>query len=526
MDNGFVPKNAIPLDRGNTGAGNSSDSSFVPKNGVPLNDSQSTPDNSSGSLLDLIPNVAGTIGSIAGEAIGTPLDIFSGPGGTMAGGSLGGGLFQGGGKVIENLIEGKNPLQDVGSEAGQGAIWGAVPGISEAKLGAKLFGSAAEKGIGKVATNAATRAGVGFAGGAGTQALSNVEQGNPIDQGDLGAGISSAAFNTLVPGAGTLLQKGIGRLGFGSAGDVLQKVNQEQGSMTGSGKSIAAQLYAKTQPYRDTLSDFIGSAPTGISRNDVNQMIDDAVSKNIGASSNDISDAAQYKTDLQTALDNHLQNYLQQNPEHAHTFLGANADNNLLNKNLLPYIQNENAQIPAAVVNNLMADVQKDTPAASWLHPTTPLTSMKKDLYMSLRNKIGDATGNATAYNQLKDMLQKSSDISNKLTGNYQKQGIGGIVGKLFGSGETGALADYITSVLSKSSLFGKLPVGVGVAIGGLHNPTVSANAVGALNSKFSKQYALPAIQRLMQRGASAAGGQFSSQPASQPYSDAIPMSQ
>lgn len=152
---------------------------------------------------DLGVNVAGGIGGTIGQIIGTPFDLLTGPGGTMAGGAIGGGLAQGGAEAVRELLSGKGfSWQDIASQTGQGAAWGAVPFGEEARtaaMGGKLL---AKTGIKALAKKAGKKVLVGAPAGMAVQGIQDVRQGkNPLtDPNVLTSGGVSGAINAIAPG--------------------------------------------------------------------------------------------------------------------------------------------------------------------------------------------------------------------------------------------------------------------------------------------------------------------------------------
>ncbi|MCL4366213.1 hypothetical protein M1437_03230, partial [Patescibacteria group bacterium] len=144
--------------------------------------------------------------------------------GGPVGGAIGGGVGQAGGRMLELGQEGKNPMMNipeplrgilgaiipggnalnmaskmganqpyssqdfgsVGSEGSQGSIYGAVPG--------SIFGKKAlEWTVGKPLAGAVV--------GGGTQAIRNIQQGDPLGKDVLSQAGLTGALNTIIPGA-------------------------------------------------------------------------------------------------------------------------------------------------------------------------------------------------------------------------------------------------------------------------------------------------------------------------------------
>lgn len=177
---------------------------------------------------DTIPQLVGAVGGTVGQILGTPFDLVSGPGGTIAGGAGLGGIAQGGAQAVQNLVTGKPLMQNVGQEAGQGALFGAIPGGAEMR-GMGILGRAGIKGL---AARTAARAGTGYVAGGVSQELQNTEggqQGNPMVSGGI-----SGALNAVAPGVSSILKlpvKAVGKLGkvaTESATNILEKKFQPE----------------------------------------------------------------------------------------------------------------------------------------------------------------------------------------------------------------------------------------------------------------------------------------------------------
>lgn len=181
---------------------------------------------------DLIDQTAGAGGGIAGQAGGAIL----GPLGIIGGGALIGGLAQGGAEYAQEAKTGKGiNWANVLSQGGQGAAYGAIPLVDEAreaKIGAEATGDVAKTGIVQqaikkiltspksltakgLATRIAIRGATGFGGGYLGQAAQNYGQKENLQQSltnpnDLFSGGISGAVNTLLPGLGTLGKMAVG----------------------------------------------------------------------------------------------------------------------------------------------------------------------------------------------------------------------------------------------------------------------------------------------------------------------------
>lgn len=172
---------------------------------------------------DLIPQVVGGIGGTIGQALGTPFDALTGPAGTMAGGALLGGASQGTAEAVRELLPGGGGLNlgNIAGETGQGAAFGAIPGVEEARTGELGGEVAAKTGVLNnvlkllkpkapitakgLAKRGVMRAGLGAAGGGTAQAIQNLQQGNPVGQNVPQAAAGTGAANAVLPGA---LQEG------------------------------------------------------------------------------------------------------------------------------------------------------------------------------------------------------------------------------------------------------------------------------------------------------------------------------
>lgn len=260
---------------------------------------------------DIAPQIAGTIGGTIGQVLGTPFDLISGPAGTMGGGAIGGSLAQGGTQAVQNLLTGQPLGQNVAQEAGQGGLFGAIPGGPELKglpIAGKLLG------------RTAMRAGFGAVAGAGSQLLQNTEggqQGNPLVSGAV-----SGAANALAPGLSSILKlpgKGVQQLGKVAASSAENIMNRQ------------------SQPALDRMQMLFGKGAIttggGISgvHPDVQKLLKDH--PDVGAAIPPQGDISKFEPALNSAatkVENQLQPILK-NPAYS---IGKNQLDNIVNDNL------------------------------------------------------------------------------------------------------------------------------------------------------------------------------------------------
>ena len=274
---------------------------------------------SSGSDGNLVDNLAGGIGGVIGQAIGTPFDLVSGPGGTMAGGAIGGALGQGGAEAIQELLSGKGlNWGNIATQGGEGAAFGAIPGVEEAKTAGTIGEAAADVAKPRVldtvknlikskaavpltgkslAKRAAIRAGTGAIGGGTAQVISNVGQGKPIGQNVPQTALGTAATNTVIPG---VLQEG---------GNWLNSIKQDINQRT-----VGGPIAEMQKMFDSTASQFVGDyqKPYALAKGILDSTKDDAGNlKPVGLMTNDYVDSAIAKRkSVSQAVEKELQSYL------------------------------------------------------------------------------------------------------------------------------------------------------------------------------------------------------------------------
>lgn len=177
--------------------------------------SQSQPQG--GNQMSWLPQMTGAAGGILG-GIGGAFIPGAGEtglgevGGAMVGSSAGQGL----GEWLRQALTGqKTNVGNIANQAGQGALWGALPGgkITEGianpllRMGAK----AAIRGVG------------GAAVGGATQAMQNVQQGKPVGQNVPQTATETGGINAILPGVGAV-GKEVVQSHLGSSADIFKNL--------------------------------------------------------------------------------------------------------------------------------------------------------------------------------------------------------------------------------------------------------------------------------------------------------------
>lgn len=462
--------------------------------------SQDGGDTSGGDWRDLIPSITGSIGSVIGEAAGTPLDAVSGPGGTMAGGAVGGGIGGAIGAGIEDATKGKFDLGDILSQAGQQGAYGAIPGLSEGKLAAKLGTGLIGKTVGHAIA--------GGAGSAGAQAISDVGQGKMPGSDVLGAGVAGAGFNALGPGAGKALSfaKNLPAVAaFGpSVANQLPKIVNKTGKIQGkTGEAMANDLFnrtGKTSSLEDNMQNILSNG-NGVSRGKISSAIDEAIGDQPGISGGLSSGQQGFKDNVMNTLDNLLLQH-QDTPGAVREIAG----NPLTSQATMEALQNNGAIIPTSVVHDLMNRVGTEIQPSSWLKPHGPLDKTMIAARGKLRDLVTGSIPNpedARSYNDIQAMREAAREISGALKGGKGQGGFMGAAQSLAGDNPLASVGTgVLTSLLSGNPLLG---LGAGAAERIITSPK---NAVHASQGSIKgANTAGKIIRALGQRGASAVGG-------------------
>lgn len=392
-------------------------------------------DSGGGDMLDLIPNVTGTIGSMIGEAAGTPLDVFSGPGGTMAGGAIGGGI---GGAVGGALEEGIKAMEgkgfnagNIGSNAIEQGAYGAIPGISEGKLGAKigskLLGNAAKNGIAKAAGRTLMRGAGGAIGGGVAQATSDISSGQTPGSDVLSAGATTGAVNALAPGVGKILgaAKTLPAVAaFGKAGLKIPDIVKETGKIKGgTGEQMASNLFhqtGQTSALEDKMQDILGRG-NGVTRAQISQALDEAIGEQSGISGALGDQQRQFKTDALGTLDDMLVN----NPD---TPAGVRyvAGQPMTSAATMEQLQKDNTPIPTTLVQQLMERIRRETPQGSFMNPHGPFEKTQVSAQGKLQDLVRKSLStpeDVSGYNNINSMRQAASTIGGALRGGQAQGG-------------------------------------------------------------------------------------------------------
>jgi hypothetical protein len=482
-----------------------------------LKGTQGPPDNQSGGdgggWEDALPSILGTAGSMAGEALGTPFDLVSGPAGTMVGGTGGGAIGGGVGAAIKDAIQGKFSWGDVLGNAAQQGAYGAIPGVSEAKLGGKLgtgiLGRTIQRAVG------------GGALSAGGQAASDIGQGQTPGSDVLGAGMAGGAFNAVAPGAGALFnqaRKIPAMAAFGAkAGSKLSDIINETGNIQGkNADEMATNLHAqtgKTSALEDKMQDTLGGAGQGIQRSAINDAFDEAMNENKGTDPDTLQQMDQMKTNWGSALDDLLLNNndypsFMKDPE----MVGSG--------NTMSAIQDEGTQVHPAVAQNLMDLISKDLGDKGFQNPNGPIAKMIVGARGKLRDLITGSLQNPEdqkTYNNIQSMREAAHQINSQLRGNGTGGGFEKAAKVIGGQNPLlGILADIVGGGIST---FGGNPLlGAGL-IGAERYATTPKNAIniaqGTIGPKALQagtKKVGSAAKRLLQQGAGAIGAAANSQ--------------
>lgn len=169
--------------------------------------------------------IGGIIGGTAGQILGTPLDLVTGPAGTITGGAIGGGAGGAIGDIIDQLVGGKGyDLKRTLGSAGEESAYGAIP-VGEEMRAVPLLGKMA----GSLPGRSAIRATTGAIGGALAKGSENISKNKPVLEDMLSTALGTGAINTVSPAIAKVAKVPLRMLA--NTGKTVSKIVEEKASM-------------------------------------------------------------------------------------------------------------------------------------------------------------------------------------------------------------------------------------------------------------------------------------------------------
>lgn len=367
-----------------------------------------------------LPAIGGTLGSIIGSAA----DVFTGPLGTIAGGSGGSAL----GKVLENKLEHQNLGSGV---AGQAALGGVGAGAGEV-LGA---GFSALKGLGQAGAEAGGEA----AANAGAEAVSNAGKMTASQAGRQGVG--EKLLNVISPE--DLPGSTVGNVGEATR---LNRFATDDLGLRGSSTQKLGQLAKQFDSTNTELASKFATNGSTTSLDEINNAIDNAIKEHSlnphQADISNLSNADLVKLNNSGAFDNPVNQKFNE--------AGASL------KGIAAKMAQENGgNFSDSEVNTLRQEVDK---FAKFNTSGANATDIPSEAAKASRSALNDIL--ASKNPEARDLISKQSDMIK----------LGDVLGKKSGMARAGVRFGGVRIPVNVGSALEATQSGLGVALGGGSN--------------------------------------------------------